>query len=848
MKFEDVVMNCLNVNMLSEAMNYMTDANADNKTKELIEYKTRILTKGPTNDEKNLAEIHRMKANEFIRKKDIQGAMREFQESIMNNPINPITYSERSLIYLTNKNYKEALVDAHKSIQISIKFFKGYRRLADIYTETLEYEKAIIAITALLKIEPNNVRGKCSLIKIKEMANKNGIKINNDEFIAGKAKDLLAGKFNNEVQQQTNLLFSKIQKGKCTDYIYQLSWPIINPEQVQIKSSPKHNNKPKRKLSISIKELEKDIVKDHDKMFHTSKFGLLANEKIKSKCSITKANAVKRMTKFQEKKEYINDDEAVKTSILDNYKKFCPELRKINHNNDKVHVYKVILNDGRMFILKIVTISKDRPGHIYTLLLEFYIGRTFSLICDKCVKTLNMKEIEVGENKNSMRIELLSEYGGQSARQLAEQKNIKDPVRIAFQLIEILVEMEEYGIAHLDIKPHNIVLNESSQQLKIIDFGTSMAFYLNRDAVNETLKDDYKLISGFTRIYAPPELIRSSNPDIGKNIIPHEVDVFCFGMTFAELLLYKDGKEIKGGSPIDAKEFDGFIGNLKHTLLDLKEDIWIDLIIKCLTYDQFKRPKAREIKILFNNILANQSCIYTFPTKKKHGIFKCIKTAMTLNEWEVTILYCRKFMEELTNEKPQRKNFNNKLMFIYRSIAKAYYEIYFYQNSKKYLDKSLKINSETRTPNNVQVIVDYLATGLCIMYESNHIEAINYFKKAVLIINQIYSGCSSYQLKVYQLIALAYGRNNKKENAIEYCLKMDKVLRKGCFYTNNVFLNWKANIIKGEIYRNIGEYSKAINFLEKSIELAHLLPGKELWQLATSIFFSCQFVRFYKRT
>ena len=54
---------------------------------------------------------------------------------------------------------------------------------------------------------------------------------------------------------------------------------------------------------------------------------------------------------------------------------------------------------NREFILKILTIKKDQPQHIYSLLSEFYIGRTFSLICDKVAKTIDMKEIDVGDRQ-----------------------------------------------------------------------------------------------------------------------------------------------------------------------------------------------------------------------------------------------------------------------------------------------------------------------------------------------------------------------------------------------------------------------------------------------------------------
>ena len=67
-------------------------------------------------------------------------------------------------------------------------------------------------------------------------------------------------------------------------------------------------------------------------------------------------------------------------------------------------------------------------------------------------------------------------------------------------------------------------------------------------------------------MYAPPELNKIKKSEIGKTIIPHKVDIFCFGMTFAELLFNKRQMELKGGCPVKKEEYEEFIKNIKYAI------------------------------------------------------------------------------------------------------------------------------------------------------------------------------------------------------------------------------------------------------------------------------------------
>lgn len=69
---------------------------------------------------------------------------------------------------------------------------------------------------------------------------------------------------------------------------------------------------------------------------------------------------------------------------------------------------------------------------------------------------------------------------------------------IALELAYGIREMKSQNIVHGDIKPRNILIDESCQ-IKIIDFGTSK--------ILEQSKKQYQtIIPVFTPRYAPPEL------------------------------------------------------------------------------------------------------------------------------------------------------------------------------------------------------------------------------------------------------------------------------------------------------------------------------------------------------
>lgn len=841
--FEDLISNCLNVNMLQECIKSLSCTKEINKVRELLKKQIRLLTKGPTNEEKKQAETHRLKANDCLRKKDQLGAYREFSNSIKIDPTNPVTFSERSLIYFVNKNYKEALNDANNTITINHKFTKGYIRLFDIYLETKQYENALIACNALLELEPNNGRAKFNLAKIIDLIGKHDIRINNDGIVL-MVKGLLSGVLLNETQDiclQLAKLLKASKKDESTQFIYPISLltlPTVVENDIN-SSRPSNEDRKSRNrrndFDILIKE---NIEKDQDRRYKSETFNDFGNKFASQKDEIAgsdvskkaKLQAVQRMLKFKEENNK-KEEGVVQTSILNKYKRLYPDLKKINHNNDNVQIYKVVLNDNRQFILKTVSIEKEKLGGIYSLLLEFYIGRTFSLLCDKVAKTLDMKEIEFGENNSMIRIELLTEYGGESARVLLEEKEIKKPVEMGYQLLQILVEMEESGIAHFDIKPHNIVWNEITSQLKLIDFGTSMTFYLNPETIKHPLEENTHLICGFTRMYAPPELIKSKDNDIAKTIIPHKVDIFCFGLTFAELLFYKHKTQLTDSYPLDQKEYNEYLDDLKNVLYKLKEGIWAELIVECLSYYQSKRPNAKELIEKFEKVLIKEKMEYIIPPKESKDYTKCIRNALKHQEWELAMLYCKKLEENLLSTQSSSFETKTKLMLVNREMSQSFNELGIYSKGIKNREKAIKLNEETFGTKNLDLIIDYYYIGNALTYIGNPM-AVEWLKKSISSIIQVYGESSDKTLYIYQIIALSYAKSHDKEKALEYCTKIECSLHNENIEDNSI---WESYYAFTGIYWLLNNKSKAYEYAKKAILISQEMKEKDITRLRDSL-------------
>ncbi|OMJ85615.1 hypothetical protein SteCoe_13029 [Stentor coeruleus] len=161
--------------------------------------------------------------------------------------------------------------------------------------------------------------------------------------------------------------------------------------------------------------------------------------------------------------------------------------------------------------------------------------------------------------------------------------------------------LHENNIAHRDIKPYNIFVTIEGL-LKVSDFGISKI-------IN---KNDYHSSAG-TEMYKSPQLIRKE-----REIDPFKDDVWAFGISFAQLGLFK--------SNIDASRQDSIIKNYKS--IQYSNEVK-KIIEKCLQEKYENRITSNELykclktysKDLFKKIASN------IPDFTEEEYFKIINNA-----------------------------------------------------------------------------------------------------------------------------------------------------------------------------------------------------------------------------
>ncbi|MBE9226065.1 AAA family ATPase [Phormidium sp. LEGE 05292] len=146
-----------------------------------------------------------------------------------------------------------------------------------------------------------------------------------------------------------------------------------------------------------------------------------------------------------------------------------------------------------------------------------------------------LQDLEIAEIVEPLALEsygnglalILSDFDGESlAKAIAKQPfKLNNFLPIAIHLAEILAQLHQQNIIHKDIKPHNILVNEKTSEVRLIDFGIS-----TRLSTESPTIDRINVLEG-TLSYMSPEQTGRMNRSID-----YRTDFYSLGVTFYEML------------------------------------------------------------------------------------------------------------------------------------------------------------------------------------------------------------------------------------------------------------------------------------------------------------------------
>ncbi len=204
---------------------------------------------------------------------------------------------------------------------------------------------------------------------------------------------------------------------------------------------------------------------------------------------------------------------------------YIPGYQAISEIYQGIHtlIYKAIReSDLQPVILKQVRSEYPSIEQVTRLRQEYQITKNLNI--NGIVKAIDLKEFG---NKFVLVLEYFNGMPLQNIITLHPLK-IQDFLEIGIQLVSSIAELHNNYIIHKDLKPHNILINSETKQVRINDFG--IATRLAKETRNISHPNQ---LSG-TLAYMPPEQTGRINCSID-----YRSDFYSLGVTFYEMLTGK---------------------------------------------------------------------------------------------------------------------------------------------------------------------------------------------------------------------------------------------------------------------------------------------------------------------
>jgi predicted ATPase/signal transduction histidine kinase/tRNA A-37 threonylcarbamoyl transferase component Bud32 len=199
------------------------------------------------------------------------------------------------------------------------------------------------------------------------------------------------------------------------------------------------------------------------------------------------------------------------------------QTNELLYESDNSLVYRAYSKgDNKSVILKMLKQAYPSPKRIAEFRREYEIT--------KKLNTKGVVDAYFLENDDHQWVIVLEDFGGISLSQAKQKKRflLHEFLSLAIEIVDIIGQVHEHCVIHKDINPSNIIWNEATGQLKLIDFGISIE--LSQEA---TTFGNPNLLEG-TLAYISPEQTGRMN-----RVIDYRTDFYSLGVTFYELLTEK---------------------------------------------------------------------------------------------------------------------------------------------------------------------------------------------------------------------------------------------------------------------------------------------------------------------
>ncbi|CAD8082776.1 unnamed protein product [Paramecium primaurelia] len=256
----------------------------------------------------------------------------------------------------------------------------------------------------------------------------------------------------------------------------------------------------------------------------------------------------------------------------------------------------------------------------------------------------------------------------------------RDVLNLAIQLIHCLNYMESQSLTNRDLNPANILFNKE-KVYKIFDFGSS-----------KIIEDDNKQILqsmavGFNEFFMSPQMLGIDDQEINY----YKSDIWSLGM----ILYYFGENQYPWRKDIQNNDLDEEIEKMKDRPLvfqRIKNTQLQNLIRKMLTYDQDKRPYAKQ---LFEDKYIQSQLAQQNPQEAKLELLSGVVQKLNgmRKKYELDETYEELIFNLIIRFFTENKKFINKGSQIYQS----YHNLLDYQMfNKKELWLNFKIQYNTK--------------------------------------------------------------------------------------------------------------------------------------------------------